>query len=486
MRPGALLARLTHLASADGPRLLRDLASLVSGQFTSMVVAFIAFASLARKLDPSDYGALEFAISVAAFGAMVIDCGAGQIGVRELIRAPHRAPQIAAQVMTARAWLMLPILALIAVSGWATGHSGEEAALVGIVALTLLMVPLKQDWLLQGREKMHLAALAQPIRTLVFAAGVLFFVTSDSSVLAVGWIETASAACMALFYVAAQYLSGVPFRFDWPARAPIYFLRQGLAVGLSNILWAFMLYVPMMLLAALSDGSGTAWLGAAQRIVISLLTLSFLYHFNLYPVIARSLQRDRAVWERVIAASVHVIAWAATGVALFLTLLADAIMRVVFGPEFIAAAPVLMVLAWLFPLRLQTGHARWSLVASGGQKYLLAAEILGAVTLVGVGLVAIPRLDAPGAALALACGILASGVATQIAVNRRVGPMAVLRPMLYPLALSALAIAVGFSVTTDPALRGLIGALIFFGLGAPQIPAFLRNLQRVGYAKEVK
>ena len=376
---------------------------------------------------------------------------------------------------------MVPALGLI---GWLTGQPPAVSALIWIVALSLLALPFKQDWLLQAHEKMHQAALAQPLRTLVFAGGILVLARPGMSIQLVGWIEFLSILAMCGFYVIAQYRWTVPFKGGWPRTAPLYYLREGLAVGLSNILWAFMLYMPMVLLAWLGSSDGLAWLGAAQRLIISLLTLSYLYFFNLFPVITRTIREEPETWARVMVSSVHVVAWTGIGAATAITLLAEWIMTLIFGPNFVTAAPVLMILAWVFPLRVLTGHGRWSLIAAGKQKHLLRAELVGACTLVVSAAVAIPLLDAPGAALALFAAILASGCVTQIATRKHVGMLSLLRPVLHPIAAAAAAIILAPLVTDDPLLRGLLGGGIFFAVGASQLRAFFRNLHRVSYAKE--
>ncbi len=55
----------------------------MSGQAASMLLGFTAFAYLARVLDPEAYGMVEYAIAVAALAAIIIECGAGNIAVRE-------------------------------------------------------------------------------------------------------------------------------------------------------------------------------------------------------------------------------------------------------------------------------------------------------------------------------------------------------------------------------------------------------------------
>ena len=64
-------------------------------------------------------------------------------------------------------------------------------------------------------------------------------------------------------------------------------------------------------------------------------------------------------------------------------------------------AVVLTALAWMFPLHLLSSHARWVLVVAGHQRALLLAQLAGAATTALVGTLAVPRLGANGAALAM-------------------------------------------------------------------------------------
>jgi O-antigen/teichoic acid export membrane protein len=475
-------ARFAHILSDSGPKLFKDLISLLSGQATSMIIGFVTFAYLARVLKPTDYGAVEFAISIAAFAAIIIECGAGTIGVRELARREQDSGKIAAQITIARLLLTIVVLPLAGVAVWASGQPEAIQTLVWVYAFSLLAVPFKQEWMLQGFGKMHAAAVAQPIRMTVFAVGVFAFVGTDTPMLAVGVIELFAVAAVTAYYLMAQWRWCAPFHFGWKLSDAVFFLREGLSVGLSNMLWAFMLYAPMFLLVAMVGGTEPAWLGATNRIVISLMTLSFIYHFNLYPVVTRTVTADPETWARLMRASARLVAWAGIGLALAVSLLAPDLMGFTFGPEFTAAAPAISVMIWMFPLRSLSGHGRWSLIAAGHQRYLLVGEIAGATSLVFVGLLAIPTMGAAGAALGLLCGISVSGIATQIAANRLVGPMAMVPAVALPLATAAIAWIVSLWITEPGLVRGLTGGCLYGAVLVSQFRPLLRDLQRLGYA----
>ena len=485
-----LLRAAQNLASRifgqQGPKLVRDLASLASGQLTSMLLGFLTFAYLARVLKPEAYGAVEYAIAVAALAAIVIECGAGTIGVRELAKQPERGRELATSVPAARFIMAVLVAPLAALSTWLAGMEGTTATLVCLYALSLLAVPFKQDWLLQGFERMSQNALAQPIRTAVFAAGIFLFVHETSDLVTVGVVELAAVTAMAFFFLVAQHRWAAPFQWPVPLSTPLFLLREGAAVGLSNGLWVFMLYAPMIMLTSLAGTGGAAWLGAAQRLVISLVTLSFVYHFNLYPVITRTVSYDRGKWGRIMAASARLVAWAGIGLALVLTLLSADLMTFVYGAPFAAGATALSILIWMFPLRMLTGHGRWSLIAAGHQRYLLLGEIAGAIVLLTVGFFAIPALEAAGGALALVSGIFISGFVTQVAVNRLVGPLSLFRYAGMPLAAALGGLAVAHAIDGSAWLQAAAGLAVYGLVALTQIRTGLADMHTIAFAKADK
>ena len=479
----SLRDRLLHLLSDRGPRLLRDLASLASGQLFSMVVGFVAFAYLARVLDPVSYGAVEYAIGLAVFFAIIVECGLGPIGVREVARDPAQTPGLAAQIPGARVWLALICVPLVGLAGALTTEEPEVSVLVWLFALSIFAIPFKQDWLLQSLERMNLAAAAQPVRMAVFALGAFLLVRNADDLLAVGYVEIAAAAAMALYYVIAQIASGVPLRINLSPLASWRLVREGAAVGLSTMVWAFMQYAPLFLVAWLVGGEERAWLGSSQRIVLALLTFSFVYYFNLYPVIARHLSGDRAEWRRLMQASVRLVAWSTFGLALVLALLSETLMTLVFGAQFIAAAPAFAILVWTLPIRLLSGHARWALIASGRQRYLLFAELIGAGALLIGGLVLIPLYDSAGAAIAAVVGNLVGWVAAHLFVLRLVDRLPSFWQALAPGAAALAAGAAVWLLLPNPFAAAAVGLAGYLACAAFVGAGLFADLKRLAYAK---
>lgn len=377
LKPPSLVSRGLTAWRSGGLKFLSDLAALASGQFAAKGVGFVAFAYLARVLEPQQYGAVEYVVGLSVFFALIVEGGLGPIGVRRVIQDPASLPLLAFQIPLARLVIAaagVPIMALLATSAM---KGQAPSGLVWLFALSLLLAPWRQDWLLQASDRMKEAAFSQVLRPIVFGAIIWGFIRGSGDLLTVGWAEVISVTAMTVYVVWVQHTRIAPLRLRGSFAGLQNLVREGWGMGSTNIVWATNQYVPLFLVGGMLGGAQLAWFGAAARIAASLLTFSNLYHFNLYPALARATAHDPVALGLIMRRSFRVVSWGGVGVALAFTLLAEPVARIAFGPKLLEAAPLLQVLVWSLPLALCSGHARWGLVAAGAQTRVLWSQLAG-------------------------------------------------------------------------------------------------------------
>jgi O-antigen/teichoic acid export membrane protein len=442
-------------------RLLLDFSSLAAGQFLSMVLGFVGFAYLARTLSPDSYGLVEYAVGLAALAAIIIEGGLGPVGALGVARDRSSAPALAGSILTARILLAILLVPIVGISSWFTGQDWRVGMLIWLYAFSLFAIPFKQDWLLQGLERMTYVAPGLAVRSGVFALGVLLIVHGSDDLVWVGAIEIAAAAAMAVYYLAAQRAVGVRLTIDTRIRRAAALIRTGAAVGASNIVWTLMMYVPIFLVTNLSGPAEAAWLGGAQRIVYSLVSFSALYFFNLYPLIARRLHEDRVQWERLMASSYRLVGWLSLGLALMSTLIAERVMTLAYGETFSIAASVFTLYIWLLPIRLLSGHARWALVAAERQNMLLLSEVLATIVLVVLGAWLIPSRGALGAAAAVVAANVVGWLSAHVLTEKYVGRLPGIRETLMPIGAALGSIVLADALTSNAVGRAVVAALTY-------------------------
>ncbi|MEO8302722.1 MAG: oligosaccharide flippase family protein [Betaproteobacteria bacterium] len=462
-------------------KLFKDYAVLAGGQVAGKIVAFLAFAWLARVLDPVGYGAVEYVVGLTLFFSTLIDGGLGVIGVRRSAHDPAALPTLAFQIRIARLFLALiavPIMVLLA----STMKSAAPLILVWLFALSLLTLPWRQEWLLQATERMADAALAQFLRMAAFAVLVFTLVDRPQQLVAVGWAELGAAALMSAYCVYIVHTRVAPLSARGSMKGFPALLTEGTAVGAGNIAWAMNLYAPLFLIGTFIGGTQTAWFAAASRVIGSLLVFSYVYHYSLYPAVTRATARKDGELARLLAGSCRVTAWAGVLAALALTLLAEPLIVVALGAKMAPAAPMLQVMAWMLPVALCSGHARWSLAAAGLQTRVLGSQAGGLATTVVVALLVGPRMGGPGYAIAALAGFVAVwGTAHGFAARAGLTPPP-LRLLLLP-ALVAAAIAVAHAhFGWGP--WGAIAGVALFALSVPLVDRrFIADMKALGHAK---
>jgi O-antigen/teichoic acid export membrane protein len=464
-------------------KLVRDLAALFSGQFLSRLIGFGTFVMLARIFDPVSYGVLEYVAGLAAVFTVVVEWGTGPIGVREISSNPQRVGLLAAEIPAARLILCLVAIPLMGLTGMLTAPSPEAVGLTWWFAIALLALPFKQDWLFQGKEMMSTAAAGQVVRMAVMLVAVALFVRAAEDLWRVGAVELAAAAISTLYYLVVQQLRVAPVRIRFIKERFQALIRDGFSLGMSSMIWNVIQFAPLFLVANLVGGSQTAWFGASARIVTSLLAFSQIYHFNLYPALARRAAEAAEGMSALVSASFRVVAWGGILLALTLTLFAEPLLTLTLGPDFVSAAPTFSILIWVVPITLLSGHARWTLIAAGYQRYVLTSNIAGAIAAFVVGAVMIPSLGALGAAFATVGSSLAIWIVAHTTARAVVGPLPILFSAVRPALMATACILLVGAFSPNPWLGTIIASVAFL-VAAPLVDKKLfSDLQHLVHAK---
>lgn len=459
----------------------RNLSTLWIGQLFTKGVMFLAMALLARRVSQAEYGAVEYALGLATLATLVIEGGLGTVGIRRLSQHHSSARELSALVLSGQLILALLVLPLAMFAGWLFTDDRQTILLSFVILASVVLLPLRQEWLFQSLGLMNYIVASQIIRVVLFCAGVALFVDSASGVVTIGAIEVASVILASCLLLAAQYRKICPVGLNFSCARLQELYREGAAIAGSAILWAVTQYAPLFAFASQSSMSQTALFGAAHRLGVSLVTFSWLYHFNLYPLIARRMSDDIDSFTRLNTASVRVTGWLGTGLALGLTLCAEPLVVLLFGESYQGAALPFCLLVWTFPITIISGHARWSLIAAGHSRDVFVSQLLGAGATVGAAWLLVGTHGMAGAGIAMTIGCLAAWVTAHAsAVKRQIAVPAA--PSLLLFASAALITLAARSVDFNGWLEcvaGLAAFLLVSLLLDRHLPASLRLLLNV-------
>lgn len=434
--------------AAQPKRLAVNFAYLTAGEMTAKLLTFASFSFLAHNLGPAHYGVLEFTLAVMTFFTLPADLGLSWYGAREVARNPSRGPRLLHEITGLRFALTLGSMAALVVFILVVHKGFEQKALLGIYCVSLLATPFQLQWFFQAYDRMKWVGVANIVRQFGFAGLVFLCCRGGASILWVGLAECVSVTGLAIYCVLlTRFRLGAPW--PWPdlhIGRLMGHIREALPIGLSELSWAFMWYFCTVLLGLFYPDKSLGFFGASHRTVMAMHNFVVLYFFNLLPSISRCVGKPNSQLLQLMDRSVRFVAWTGLYAAAALSVLAPWVMEFLYGRSFRAGSHTLVILVWMLPIAMLSGHHRFILLAYNHQGRLLGCMVASAVAAVVSGLVLTPLFGGSGAACAL---IIANGL-NLVLVYFSVRKLIVTVP-LWP-------------QIRVPAAALLSGALIFFAI----------------------
>jgi O-antigen/teichoic acid export membrane protein len=479
----AATAGMTAVSAVAPRRLAINLLYLTCGELAAKLLTLASFAYLARTLDPSGYGSVEFTLAVMVFFTLPVDLGLSWYGAREIAHKPETARRLLHEITGLRLVLALCSMFALAVFILFLHKSAEQKILLSFYGASLLGLPFLLPWFFQAHDQMHWVAIASIMRQACFALAVFLVCRGGSPLIYVGMIECLSVGTVSAFslYV-THYQMGFPWAWpDLHITRLMAHLRAAAPIGFAELAWAFMWYFCTVLLGFTVANRTLGWFGASHRAVMALHTFVPLYFFNMLPSIARCAGRPHAELLSLMDRSVRFLSWMGLFAAGLFTAAAPETMALLYGSSFRPAADTFRILVWMLPIAMLSGHHRFILIAYSQQKRLMTCTIISAAIAVIFGFALIPSLQGRGAAWALIIANFVNLVLVYFSVRKLVVEVPLLRELVKPLAALAVS-ALAFlllekcNIWIALAAGSAVYAAVLAWSDGPQVIAFVRML----------
>ncbi len=358
-------------------KLLTNFISLSGAEGVSKILTFLAFAYLARTFGSAGYGYVEWAGAILMCASLIVDQGFSSYGAREIAKNPERTSDLVGQIVAARLVLAFVAYAALAIFALTAVADASVRNLILVFGISLFLLPFLLQWAFQGHDRMHLVAVTQIVRQTVFAATVFLFVGNVNDLYLVGVAEVAAVGTASVLST-VLYLKLFPRPRLFGGAFSSETFRAGGTIGLSQLFWVVKMFGATVIIGMIAAAAETGAFAGAMRIFIAIHTFVWLYFFNLLPSLSRAWVSDQGEYARLIRDSMRLVIFVAVpGCALSLFFAPD-VMRLVYGPEFVAGAGALRWLGIACLFAAISGHFRFGLISAGLQTRELVSSAAGA------------------------------------------------------------------------------------------------------------
>jgi O-antigen/teichoic acid export membrane protein len=317
-------------------------------RIANLAMGVVVTALVVRTLGDAGYGQWSTLFVVLGMVGYLANFGMESVALREAARSPEDEREWIGSMMMLRLLLLAPVM-LACIGADLLLERSHEMLIAGLILI--IVMPLNGisalGLLFQLRVDNRAPMAVLTIRSVLWGVAVLVIYTHGG-----GMIALALALVITnLLGSVAQALAVRRLNVAWPRPTRRYIrplVRAGLPLGISGLLITSYARIDQVIVFVLI-GSKEAGLYAA---VYNLLDQSHFVPMSilttLAPVLAASWPGDRERLLRTARQVAELLAVASFGTLAFATVAAEPVVRLIFGSEFVAAAPAMLPLAATF------------------------------------------------------------------------------------------------------------------------------------------
>lgn len=384
--------------------LLRNTASLFSGELFARAIGFIATAYLARTLGAGSYGSYAFVFSLFTYLLLITNAGFDTIGAREVARNVFPPSAIVSALMLLRVCIACFVIAVLFIACSYAVHDTVLRTLLFRQSLALLPTALLLAFYLQGRERMAALGWSRVLQSAVFFALVVFAVRSPQDLFRVPYFFVIGSAAATIFTLLLYASRERPVLVNFNAGIAGELIRSAAPAGLSALLVQVYYNLDTVILGFLATPEQVGLYAAAYKIVLLLAAAPGLLFTVFLPSLAR--QGAPVITKRYITFTC-VLILAGLPVAACGYFWAGGVMTLMFGAAYAGGTQALQILCSASAFIFINVALANPLLAWKQEKRYLRVVAAGAVINVALNIALIPRFGIAGAAVATLCAEVA-------------------------------------------------------------------------------
>lgn len=366
----------------------------------SMIALVIGMIS-ARYLGPSNYGLINYASSVVAFVVPIAQLGFRNVLVEEIVSHPEREGKTLGTSLlmsvVASIFCIIGCLAFVSIANAGETDTFIVCALYSI-SLIFQMTEMLQYWY-QAKLLSKYTSIASLVAYVVVAAYKVYLLITQKSIY---WFAVSYAfdflIISAILFILYKKLGNQKLSFSFDLGKKL-FSRSRYYIVSSMMVTVFAQTDKIMIKMMVGNEANGYYATAITCASISSFVFTAIID-SMRPVIFTSKKTSQLQFEKNISRLYSIVFYLGLAQSLVLTIMADLIIRILYGNAYLAAIPLLRIITWYSAFSYMGSIRNIWILAEEKQKYLWIINLSGAVLNVIGNFILIPILGASGAAIA--------------------------------------------------------------------------------------
>jgi O-antigen/teichoic acid export membrane protein len=452
--------------STGARRILANTAYRLLADVGSKLASIAFYVVMARELGAKSFGVFTFGLAFVILATTLGNFGQDSVLTREVARDRTLLDRYFFNTLALKTVISAFSLAAAYVAVTAVGVSGETRTVLLLLGPAVVLEILMKTCFaaFQAYERLEFIPVALVTqRTLTAAAGIVALlegagVVAVSAIYLGGAVVGFAIALRLLLRRVVKPALTIDVGRWWPL------MKAAAAIGTASVFAVVLFRADMTMLAAFKPAAVVGHYGAAYRLLEATLFVSWSVGSAVYPVFSRLSPTSEPAVGFVFERSLKLVVALTLPIAAGALVLADPVVRLLYGSEYADAANALRYLAPTIALYPVAYVAASLLVSQHRQRAMMIVYGIVAAENILANLVLIPWLSLDGAALGTSISQLLVSVALMVFSQHAAGGIQWARVAGGPILATLAATAGMVALRADFAAAVLAGALVYLAV----------------------
>jgi O-antigen/teichoic acid export membrane protein len=313
-----------------------------------ILISFIVTIFVVRYLGPKDFGLYSYAISFAWIFAAISTLGLESISTRELVKNPDKRDEINGTVFLLRLAGSIVCIIITAIVLILTGESTYTSILILIFSASFIFQSFSAiEYYFRGIVKAKYNAYALSVSVIfsstlkiiliILKAPLIYFIIAASLeyfILAIGLV------------VVYHHNKLSVFNWKYSKKIASSLLKDSWPLALSGVFVMIYMRIDQVMIKNMLNDEAVGYYSVAVRLCEAWYFIPVTLCNAIFPAIVNAKNVSIDFYNNRMQKLYDLLAWLAIGIAVPVTIFSSLIIELLFGSEFLAAAPILTIYIW--------------------------------------------------------------------------------------------------------------------------------------------
>ncbi|MFV0267233.1 MAG: flippase [Draconibacterium sp.] len=392
--------KYTLFGTANRTKIFRNVSWAVAGKIVNVLYGLIIGVLVARYLGPEQFGLMSYVTSYVTLFSIIATFGMDNIEVRELTKNPENRDVILGSSFSFR--LILSFFAIILVLITLLIFESDS--------FTIIMVMIYSSYLIAGSFNViknyftsillnEYVVKTEIIRTFFGAGikGVLLFQHCSLK-----WFIIANT--IDFFLIAGGYVYSYRKKVDMLGKWKLNFsmikflANESFPLLLSGAAVVVYQRIDQVMIRNMIDNEALGQFSVALRVADMIIFVPSVIATTITPILVQELNKGYDAYKRKRRQFVDLMIWSSIIMSLFISVVANLMITLLFGIKYQEAVGVLQIMAWKTVGIALSSASGQLIIIEGKQKFVVFRNVIGVILCVAFNFILIPRFGIIGSA----------------------------------------------------------------------------------------